>query len=132
MRLRLKEEPREWLKFTASTGVMFGLLWTLGRWKQWHTLAVWAGFIPGCMAVIACWLHPRLFRGYYRMGMRFFHFIGRRISTLALSVFFFGCLTPMAWMLRFMGKDLLKIQRPDNIKTNWESPRSSGGHDKMF
>ena len=34
--------------------------------------------------------------------------------------------------LRFMGKDLLKIQRPDNIKTNWESPRSSGGHDKMF
>jgi len=38
----------------------------------------------------------------------------------------------MAWMLRFMGKDLLKLHRPGNIKTNWESPRSSGGHDKMF
>ena len=74
---------------------------------------------------------PTSLCGYYRMGMGFpFHRSPHFHS--GPDALLFRLSHPHGLMLRFMGKDLLKLHRPGNIKTNWESPRSSGGHDKMF
>ena len=67
MRLRLKESPENGSS-SPPPPESCSDCWGPG-WKQWHTLALWAGFIPDAWQ--DCVLAPTSFRGYYRMGMRF-------------------------------------------------------------
>jgi len=132
MSLKLKENPVEWLKFTASFGAMIGMLWCLAGWRGWHAYPWWLGCLPCILATPLCWLQPHLFRPFYRGGMTCFHALGRVVSTLFLTLFFILILTPMGVWLRLTGKDLLEMHPSSQVETNWKTPRKSGGHGKMF
>lgn len=132
MRLKLKENPIEWLKFTAVIGTMFGLIWTLVGYKGWHAQAWWWGWIPCALATALCALFPKWFRGFYRTGTTFFFHIGQLMGKVMLTVFFILIVTPLGLFLRIAGKDLLQLKKNPNVETYWCPPGKTGGHDKMF
>ena len=62
MKLKLKENPMDWLKFTAVIGTMLGIIWTLTWWKELHPFEWWFGWVPGILATIMCAIFPTWFR----------------------------------------------------------------------
>ena len=132
MKLKLKENPVECLKFTAVIGSMFGLIWTLTWGRGIHQGPWWAGWIPGIVATILCSLFPRGFRGFYRVGTTLFFYLGQAMGTLLLFLFFILVLTPLGVILRLLGKDLLRLKKQQDVDTYWQTTRGTGGHDKMF
>jgi len=132
MKLVLKESPREWLKFTAVTGLMAAILWSVARMRGWHDFSLALGWAPGAIAVALCLWRPRWFRGYYRAGTTFFHHVGRVMGAVMLTGVFLFVVTPLGWALRLAGKDLLKIRRAGDADSHWEKPGPTGGHEKLF
>jgi len=131
--LRLKENPREWQKFVAVMGTAVNLI----VWMMW-----WRGRLPlaapvavaalALAALLAALLRPRSFRGFYRAGMTVSYHFGQVIGKVLLTVFFFLLLTPLALLLRLMGKDLLKLKRPPAAPTWWQPARNNRDFDRMF
>ena len=132
MKLKLKENPIEWLKFTAVIGTMAGLLWTLGWWKQMHGLSLWYGWVPGIVATLLCAFFPSWFRGFYRTGTTAFFHLGQFMGTILLTLFFIFIMTPMGFVLRLTGNDLLELKLDPTAPSYWHEPRKTGGHGKMF
>lgn len=132
MQLKLKEEPIEWLKFTAVMGTMLGLIWSMSLWQGWHQWAWWLGWIPGLAATGLCALFPQWFRGFYRVGTTLFFHIGQVMGRILLTIFFLLILTPLGVILRWTGNDLLGMKKQPNADSYWKEPRQTGGHDKMF
>lgn len=132
MKLKLKENPIEWLKFTAVIGTMLGMIWTLGWWKQIHSQPWWYGWIPGAFASILCALFPSWFRGFYRIGTTAFFYLGQIMGTIMLTLFFIFIMTPLGFVLRLTGNDLLNMKKNPSATTYWQEPRKTGGHEKMF
>ena len=132
MKLKLKENPIEWLKFTAVIGTMTGLLWTLGWWKQMHGLSLWYGWVPGIVLTFLCAVFPSWFRGFYRTGTTAFFHLGQFMGTILLTLFFIFIMTPMGFVLRLSGNDLLELKPDRTASSYWKEPRKTGGHGKMF
>lgn len=131
--LRLKEQPLEWIKFTAVIGVavnaVLGVLW----WKG-AVPAVICGLAGGVAltAVTTAMIRPQWFRGFYRGGMAFSFQIGQVIGKLLLTAFFFGIVTPMGILLRLSGKDLLRLKKTPGQKTYWQTAKNNREFDRMF
>ncbi len=132
MKLKLKENPIDWLKFTAVIGTMVGLIWTLTWWKQVHAFAWWYGWIPGAVATLLCAVFPFWFRGFYRTGTTAFFYLGQFMGTILLTLFFIFIMTPLGLVLKLTGNDLLKLKKDTTLSTYWQEPRKTGGHKKMF
>jgi len=98
------------------------LLWggapiVLGIWRGVRgahvgALAIPALLILGGAALAVLLLVPATGSGVYLAVLRFFSVIGFLVSTLLLTLAFYLFVTPMGWVLRLSGKDLLDI-RPD-------------------
>ena len=43
----------------------------------------------------------------------------RVVSPIAIALLFFGVVTPIAFILRLLGKDLLALKRDPEAKTYW-------------
>ena len=89
MKLRLKEDPREWLKFTAVMALVLTIVGLLLRWRRIigvEILGVWMGLL--ILAPAACWMRPRWFRGFYRAGMTLSFRLGQLIAAVVLPPFF--------------------------------------------
>jgi saxitoxin biosynthesis operon SxtJ-like protein len=67
------------------------------------------------------WLRP-LNRAWTALGA-----IGNRVTTLALMGFiFYGVITPVAWVLRSRGHDVLRLRRDPVATTYWLERRPPG------
>lgn len=133
MKLKLKEQPREWQKFVLTTTPAPALL-SLLLW--------WRGILPaGCLVVVlgflalmlaACLLRPAWFRGFYRGGMR----LGFQAAQLAgggvLMLCFLLVVTPLGLALRLAGKDLLRLRRDPAARSYWRDARPASRLDDMF
>ena len=58
-------------------------------------------------------------RSFYKYWMKVAHFIGDVISTVVLSLLFYGVFTPMGIVLRLMGKDYLDRKLDATSKSYW-------------
>lgn len=131
--LRLKEKPIEWIKFTAVIGLALNIvLWLL--WKRGGVSLVWpvAAAALAAIALMIAIIRPRWFRGFYRGGMTVSFHIGQTIGKVLLTLFFFFMVTPMALLLRLIGKDLLRLKKRSGEKTLWQPARNSREFDRMF
>ena len=132
MKLKLKENPREWSKFTTVMAfiavVLIAVLWrreVLGRELFWGL----AGLLAG--VTLLAWLRPGPFRGFYRVGMRFSFHVGQVMGAVMLTVFFLVVMTPLGLLLRLCGKDLLGLKRRD-AGSYWRESRTSDDFDRQF
>jgi hypothetical protein len=131
--LRLKEQPIEWIKFTAVIGLAVNIV----LWLLW-----WRGILPvalpataatlAVLAVLTAMIRPHWFRGFYRGGMMVSFQIGQVIGKVLLTLFFFLLVTPMGLLLRFFGKDLLNLKAPPGETTCWHEAKSTREVDRMF
>jgi hypothetical protein len=133
MRLKLKEEPREWQKFTAAMAVVLGAV-TVLLWKRQIIPPVTLISVLTLLSValLLCLVRPRWFRLFYRAGMTLSSAIGQIVSTILLALFFLCLLTPLAFITRLLGKDLLNTKRSPLATTYWRPAKSNNQFDREF
>jgi hypothetical protein len=133
MKLKLKESPGEWTRFALVLLTLFsglglllwwrGLLPTAGLW-------IWLGALLLAFALLMG--RPGWRRGVYRAGMSVSFRVGMFMGRVLLTLFYLGVLTPMAVLLRLMGKDLLGIKPPPKEQaTYWKPARKETSFERM-
>jgi hypothetical protein len=133
MRIRYSEEPGEWRKFTWASVAAPTLLALVGAWRgRWPWLVPAAvGAVALGVALVAL-LRPGLFRGWYRGGRWFGHQMGRIMGAVVLTVLFFLVLTPLALVLRLMGRSPLVLKPDPGMASYWTPSRAPGEFERMF
>ena len=133
MQPKLKENPREWLKFTAvmaAAGIAIAAL----SWRR-HLMSA-PGFTTLAtmltLAVLICAVRPRLFRGFYRVGMTASFHVGQVMGRVLLSVVFLLVVTPLGLLLRLTGRDLLQLRREPSAVTYWRKAKPVGPLERQF
>ena len=131
--LRLKENPREWQKFTLVMAfVANGIAWLL-RWRHDIPLAIPISVgVISLVALVLCWVRPQWFRGFYRGGMTVSFHIGQTIGKVMLTLLFLLVVTPMGLILRLAGKDLLDLKKPVEADTYWRDSKRNRQFDRQF
>jgi hypothetical protein len=133
MKLRLKEDPREWRKSVWLTTLGLGLIGSLLKWRGALTTRSWLWFLAGCVLIsVFAFLQPAWFRPYYRLSMRAGVALSRVVARVLLAVIFLVVVTPLGFLLRLLGKDLLGLKKPTSRETYWTDSRPAGPLDRMF
>jgi hypothetical protein len=133
MKLKLKEDPKEWRKQALLAALGLAILCSLLRWRRMLPQHVWLAVLAALgLVALGILLRPRWFRGYYRFSMRVGFAISQVIGFVALVLFFLFILTPVGWVLRFAGKDPLQLKRPADTTTFWRTTRDPGPLDRLF
>ena len=132
MRLKLKEEPKEWLQFTAVMAALAVLVSALLYRRKVIGVEALSGIaIAAVLVLCVCAIRPRWFRGFYRAGMTMSFRVGQTLGWLWLTLLFLLVLTPLGLLLRAFGKDLLAMKRR-KTDTYWRPARPSGDFDRQF
>lgn len=133
MKLKFKEDPKEWRKSALLTLLGLALISSLLRWRQHLSADAWlvALAVFGVVAVCAV-LRPRWFRGWYRVSLRLGFYSSQFIGRCVLLIFFIFIITPFGWMLRLMGKDPLQLRRPPGAATYWHPAKDGSPLDRLF
>ena len=129
----LKEDPREWQKFTLVASVAVAVLssvLTLRRILPLLGLLTILLFLA--TVLVACLLRPAWFRGFYRGGMFVSFHVGQFMGKVFLVVLFLAVVTPLGFFLRLTGKDLLRLKRQPRTSSYWQPARSPNPLDKLF
>jgi hypothetical protein len=131
--LRLKEDPREWLKFTAVASVFAAILSTW-LWRRGNLPPLAFQVILGALAAaLALSLaRPRWFRPFYRAGMTFGFWCSQITGRVLLALLFIFLLTPLAIILRIQGRDLLELRRNPRTASYWKPARKNQHLDKAY
>ena len=132
MKLKLKEDPREWLKFTAVMAFAVALITFLLHRK--HVVSLNGVLGVGTvltLALLVCSVRPKWFRGFYRAGMTASFHVGQVMGRVMLTVFFLLIVTPLGLALRLCGKDLLATKRRTTA-SYWRAAKPVGPFDRQF
>ena len=133
MKLKFKEDPKEWRKQTLLTALGLGILSSVLRWRLVVSAQV-LEIILGVLAVVvvSAVVKPQWFRGYYRFSMRLGFAVSQFIGRAVLLVFFLLIVTPMGWVLRLAGKDALQLRRPRDAQTYWHTAKDCSPLERLF
>jgi hypothetical protein len=133
MKLRLKENPREWRKAALFSTLGLALLSGLLRWRHVLSVPTWVAVLGllACAALCAC-LRPRWFRGWYRLGGTVGYYLGRCFGFVALTILFVLIFIPLGILGRLFGNDPLRLKPGTGEKTFWLPARKSGPLDRLF
>lgn len=133
MRLKLKEEPREWIKFT----IVWALIFSVGAW--WFQRKGWIGlgtarvvFGAAAAAVALAFLNPRAVRPFYRAGMTGSFRVGQVMGGVLLTIIYLLLFLPLGLALRLAGKDPLEIRKPQDAASYWKDARPPSSFDRLF
>ncbi len=130
---KLKENPKEWWKFTAVMALALAIVSALLQRRKIISREMLFGVIGLlALALLGCALRPKWFRGFYRAGMTISFHVGQAIGGVLLTIFFLVVLTPIGLGLRLLGKDLLRLKRPPGAQTYWLSARTTHQFDRQF
>ena len=133
MRLKLKEDPREWRKTVLLTVPGLAIVFTLLHWRRILPLPVWiAALIALAVVALTACLRPRWFRGYYRFSQRLGFLLSQCVGHVILMFFFLLVMTPLGLVLRLLGKDLLKLKRAGKTVSYWIPARETSPLDRLF
>jgi len=66
-------------------------------------------------------------KAWFMLGLA----LGKIVSPIVLGIIFFGLITPIALIARLMGRDELKLKRP-NTKSYWSEPVGSNSDADSF
>lgn len=133
MQLNLKDEPKEWRKSALLAALGLALITSLLRWR--HVIGCRGWLIILCVlafVAICAIAWPRWFRGYHLFSMRIGFVVSRVVGRILLMLFFLFVLTPVGWILRIMGKDLLQLKRRSDATTYWQTSKESSPLDRLF
>jgi hypothetical protein len=133
MKLKLKEDPKEWRKAALMSALGLAVLSSVLRWRRILPTAVWALILCLLAAVaVAALARPRWFRGHYRFSTKLGFGLSRMAGYAVLAVFFFFVITPLGLLFRMFGKDPLRLRRPPNVQSYWSAVKGKSSLDRLF
>ena len=91
------------ITFAVMVSALFGVL---VPWVRGHGWPYWPWFLAGVFLVLGL-LAPGILGPVYRVWMKFGHFMGRVNSAIILSIVFFLIFTPVALIMKLIGRDVL-------------------------
>ena len=83
-----------------------------------NPMRYWALIVALIFAVIA-FVKPEILSRFYQVWMKVGTFIGGIVSKVMMSVLYFLVFTPIAFILRAMGKDMLNKKIDRSAKSYW-------------
>jgi hypothetical protein len=133
MKLKLQEEPKEWRKAAWMGLLGLALLSSVLRWRRVLPAPAW-GLVLGLLGAVAlaAALRPRWFRGYYRFSMKAGFGLSQAAGRAILALFFFMVIIPLGLVLRMMGKDPLRLRRPQGAQSYWSDVRRQSSLERLF
>ena len=85
-------------------GILIFLFGILLPWLIHHTIRVWPFYLGLPVALLAA-VWPAGLRPFYRLWMKFGAVMGFINTHIIMTVLFFLMLTPIAWIMKALGKD---------------------------
>ena len=106
-----------------SFGLLFFIVFlAISLWplKSQEDLRLWA-FILALIFFVLGILNSKFLTPLNKLWMKFGIFLGSIISPVVMGVVFFMVVTPVGLIMRFLGKDLLRINKSKFVSTYWIS-----------
>ena len=104
-----------------SFGFVFaGVFALIGCWTllYWQPPRWWALAIAGAFVAVAL-LRPQILHPLNRAWQALGRLLHRVVSPLVMGMIFFLCVTPIAWIMRLCGKDVLSLSRRPDLASYW-------------
>jgi hypothetical protein len=121
-------------RFAVSMAAGFLLLGLLAAWRRHHLgTATWVLWTLGALLAAGA-LTPGAGRAFYLAVYLPTSLVGYAVSHVLLTAIFFGVVTPLALLLRLLGKDPLHL-RPGATWSHWTEhspPRGKEGYYRQF
>ena len=135
VQINWKPTPRELRKFGVVLFIGFALIGALLHWaghRPAAALGCWAfGAIAGALGLTGTPLALPLYWAW--MGVAFV--MGHIMSRVLLTVFYYGMITPVGWLMRLLGRDKLMLRRKPRA-TYWQPvappPAKAAGYERQF
>jgi saxitoxin biosynthesis operon SxtJ-like protein len=112
-------------RIKGSSERSFGLVFTclfliIGLWPLWAHEAPrwWAGVVAAALLVITL-IKPSLFALPNRLWFRFSLLLGAIVSPVVLGLVYFSTVTPIAMIMRALGKDPLQLRIDRTAHSYW-------------
>jgi hypothetical protein len=104
-----------------SFGVVLAVvLAIIGCWPLIHLEAPrWWGLGTAVAFVVVAVIWPRILRPFNQAWLPFGRLLHRLMSPLVIGAIFFLCVTPIAWIMRLRGKDVLSLSRRPDLSSYW-------------
>ena len=90
-------------------------LWPL---KSQGDLRLWA-FILSLIFLVLGILNSRFLTPLNKLWYKFGIFLGSVVSPIVMGIVFFMVVTPIGLIMRFLGKDLLRVNKNKIVSTYW-------------
>ena len=106
-----------------SFGLLFFIVFlAISLWplKSQEDLRLWA-FIIALIFFVLGILNSKFLTPLNKLWHKFGIFLGSIISPFVMGVVFFMVVTPIGLIMRFLGKDLLRINKSKFVSTYWIS-----------
>lgn len=101
------------LTFAAVALILAGIWYWHER--SWWIYALGAAVLFAVLALAAPKLLAPLNRVWLKIGLLLHHVV----NPLVMGLLFFGCITPMALVIRLMGKDMLRLRFDRQAASYW-------------
>jgi len=105
MKLKFKEDPKEWRKSALLAALGLAILSSLLRWRKHLPQNVWLGLLALlAVAAVCALLQPRWFRGWYRLSLQLGFYSSQFIGRGVLLLVFVFAITPLGFVFRVKRK----------------------------
>lgn len=98
----------------AGVFTVVGLLNLHGAGSYWPH---WLG--AAALFVLLAFAAPRVLAPLNRLWAKFGLLLHRIISPIILAILFYGCITPIGYLMRFTGKDPLRLRFEGERQSYW-------------
>ena len=100
--------------------LFFVVFFAISFWplKSQGDLRLWA-FILSLVFLVLGVLNSKLLTPFNKLWFKFGILLGSIVSPIVMGAVFFIIVTPVGLIMRFLGKDLLRINKNRNISTYW-------------
>lgn len=88
------------------------------RWPYWLAAAV--------IFALVAFYRPRLLAPLNWLWTKLGLVLFAVVSPLVLGIVYYGCITPVGWLMRLSGKDPLRLRFEPERKSYWEARRPPG------
>ena len=104
-----------------SFGILFFIVFfTISLWPliSRGDIIYWA-LIASLIFLVLGVLNSKLLTPLNKLWIKFGIFLGAIVSPIVMGIIYFIILTPIGALMRFLGKDLLKINKSKSLTTYW-------------
>ena len=103
--------------FGLVFAAFFALLCGLGYWHESHRWPYWAGL--SALFLILAFAAPQVLAPLNRLWTKFGLLLHRIDSPVIHRILFYGCITPIGFLMRLTGKDPLRQRFEPDAQSYW-------------